>query len=136
VIVAVAAVRMVEVTVDQVVDVIAVRHRLVAARRAMLVSRAVRAAVVGRRASGRIGRPDFENVFVHVIAVGRVQMAVVEVVDVILVADGGVAAAGAMNVRMASVDSVAFHVFRNGRFNPVPVLSETELSTVKPGGRR
>jgi hypothetical protein len=70
VIVAVAVVRMVQVAADEIIGVIAVRDGLVAARRAMLVSRVVRAAVVRGRASGRIDRPDLENVFIHVITVG------------------------------------------------------------------
>jgi hypothetical protein len=61
-------------------------------------------------------------------------MAVVEIVDVILVADGGVAAAGAMDVRMAPVDFMAFHIFESRRSSPVPILSETETWTVKPAG--
>jgi hypothetical protein len=46
---------MVQVASDDVVDVVAVRHRLVAAVRPVLVARVVVVAVVVRRAVGRVG---------------------------------------------------------------------------------
>jgi hypothetical protein len=55
VVVAVVAVRVVQVAVHQVIDVVAVRHGLVAAARAVLVALVVLAAGVLRRA-GRAGR--------------------------------------------------------------------------------
>lgn len=51
VIIAVVAVRMMQVAVDEIVDVVAVRHRLVAASRSMDVIFIVAAAIVAGRAA-------------------------------------------------------------------------------------
>jgi hypothetical protein len=86
VIVAVAIVRVVQVVVDEVVDVIAVRHLCVAARRSMHVPGLVpRAHVAGRAALG-MRRIDRDRALVHVIAVRVMQVAIVQVVDVTVVA--------------------------------------------------
>lgn len=53
-IVAVPPMRMVQVSGDEVVDMITVRHRFVAAATPMLVGLVVRAARVGRRADGLV----------------------------------------------------------------------------------
>jgi hypothetical protein len=103
VVVAVIAVRMMQVPVDEIVDVVAVRHRLVPAAGAVLVARLMPLApVLGRAAVGVLGR-DLDDVLVDVVAVRMVQVSVVQVVDVIAVADGGVPAAWAMLVGMIGV---------------------------------
>src|SRR5262245_31942573 len=58
VVVAVIAVRVVQVAADEVVGVVAVRHRLVAATRAMPMALVVLAAVVARGAGSRVGAID------------------------------------------------------------------------------
>lgn len=104
VVVAVAVVRMVEMPVHQVVGVIAVGHGLVTAARAVLVTGLVRAAVViGRTALG-IRFVDRDRVLVHVVSMGMMQVAVVQVVHMIAVLDGHMAAPGPMDVGMAFVD--------------------------------
>jgi hypothetical protein len=108
VVVAVAVVRMVEVIADEVVDVIAVRHRLVTAIDVVLVLPApirVGAAVWMRDV-------DLDYVLVDVVAVRMVEVAVVQVVDVVPVDDGGVAAAVAVLMRMIAVDVVIAHGWR------------------------
>jgi hypothetical protein len=103
VIVAVVAVRVVQMAVDQIVDVVAVRHRLVAATRPVLVPRLVAgAAVIGRAAVGIAGR-HLDDVLVDVIAVGMVQVAVVQIVDVVAVANGAMTAVGTVLVRVIGV---------------------------------
>lgn len=64
VIVAVVAIRVVQMTVHQIVDVIAVGNRLMAAVGTMLVLRAMCSAVMTAGAGGRIGRVHFKPVFV------------------------------------------------------------------------
>jgi hypothetical protein len=91
-IIAVIPVGMMQVSVDQIVDVIAVRHRLVPASRTVHVPAVVPAAPVLRRAPVRIGGRYLDRVLVHVILVHMVEMAVVEIVDVIAVADSGMPA--------------------------------------------
>jgi len=98
VVVAVVAVRMVEVPVDQIVDVIAMRDGLVAATGAMVVRGVVTGALVRGSACSRIGGRDLDHVLVDVIAVHVVQVTVVQVVDVAVVPHGRVTATGAMNV--------------------------------------
>jgi hypothetical protein len=97
VIVAVIAVRVVEVTVDEVVDVIPVRDGLVTAAGAVHVVGRVRAAGV-RRTARRVRGVDLERVLFHAGVARVVQVTVVHVVDVIPVLHRGVTAAGAVNV--------------------------------------
>jgi hypothetical protein len=108
VIVAMRAVRTMDVPVDEVIDVIAVRHRRVATVGAVLVAACVTAAaVVGSAASG-VRAADGEPVLVDMVAVELVQVAVVQVVGVALVADGRMAAARTVLVIVLHV-SVAAH---------------------------
>ena len=106
VVVAMGAVGVMQVPVDQVVDMVAVRHRLVTAARAMLVVLVVASAdMVGRAGAGIVGA-HLDRVLVNVIAVRVMQMAVVQVVEVIAVLDGGMAAGRAMLMRMVAVNLV------------------------------
>jgi hypothetical protein len=94
VIVAVAVMRMVEMAVDPVVDVIAMRHRLVAATRAVGVIWLV---------PGATGRRHLDHVLVDMILMRVVEMAVVQKIDMIAVAHRRMAAIGAMPVRVIGV---------------------------------
>jgi len=77
VIVAVPVVRMMQMARHQIVDVAAVRDRLMSAVRAMHVGGVVLAAVVLGGAAGGVLRPDLKRVLVYVVAVGMVQMSIV-----------------------------------------------------------
>ncbi len=112
-----AVVRVVEVAVDQVVDVVTVGHGLVSAALAMPVAGIVRAAGVIRRALRRVRAPDRETVFVHVVGVRMVQVAIVQVVRMTIVTHGGVAAAITVDV-FVTVVSIA----GQGQ-SPLPSLS-------------
>lgn len=105
-VVAVAFVPMVQAAPDEVVHVVAVRHRLVPAARAVdvprLVARRARARVAGVRVLG----VDGDHVVVDVVTVRVVELAVVEEVDVALVDDGGVPAARAVDVLVRAVVGV------------------------------
>jgi hypothetical protein len=103
-IVAMRSMRVVQVAVDEIVDVIAVGDGFVAATGAVLVVGRVTAAAVGRGAVGRVGSTDGERVLFDGSALGRVvQMAVVQVVGVPVVLDAGVPASGAVLVRVPGV---------------------------------
>jgi hypothetical protein len=103
VVVAVVAVRVMQVAVDQVVDVITVRHRLVPAAGAVLVARLVPfAAMLGRAAAGIAGR-HLDHVLVDVVAVRMMQVTVVEIVDVIAMAHRAMPAIGPVLVRVIGV---------------------------------
>jgi hypothetical protein len=109
VVVAVAAVRVVQVAADQVVDVAAVRHRVVAARAAVLVGGIVAPARVRRRARLRIASADRDPAFVHVVAVRVVQVAVVQIVSVVIVPDGRVTTTRTMRVTVSVVREMVCH---------------------------
>lgn len=117
VIVAVALMRMVEMIADNVVDVIPVGNGRVAAPRAVAVAGLVAPASVRRGAGAWVACADLEPALIHVISVHGVQAAVVEVIDMILMTDSGVAAALAVNVRVLRMDPVLRH-------GQTPVITE------------
>ncbi len=97
-VVAVVSVGVVEVTVDEVVDVVAVGHGLVSAAGAVDVTVLVAGALVFGGAGGRVAFAHLDHVLVDVVAVGVMEVAVVEVIHVITVLDGDVAAIGPVDV--------------------------------------
>ena len=99
------AVLEVQAAVDDVVDVVAVRHGFMAAAFTVYMA----AAIVGVVADIRVGGIHFQDMLVIVAVVFVVQMAVVEIVDVVTVADGGVAAAGTVNMVVMGVGFAAAH---------------------------
>lgn len=101
--VAVPVVRMMQVSVDEVVDVIAMRHGRVTASDTMHMRSIVPTAPVRRRAGGGIGVGDVEAVLLDHGPVLMVQMPFVQIVDVPVVQDRGVPATRAVGVRMIGV---------------------------------
>ncbi|WP_208116528.1 hypothetical protein [Paraburkholderia sp. BL10I2N1] len=89
-IVAMISVRMMQVTVDEIVNVVPMWHRFVAAPGAMDVARRVAAAA--RCTLIGIVRVHFEPMLVYMIAVRVMQMTVMQIVDVIVMPDRCVAA--------------------------------------------
>lgn len=85
------AVRMMQVAVDQVVDVIAMRYRFVPASWAVDVPWFMAAAVVSRRTLVRIFGADLKPMLVYVTGMGMVQMPIMQIIDVIAVPDSGMA---------------------------------------------
>ena len=96
------AVRMMQVAVDDVIGVVAMRDGGVPAVRGMDVARGLFRGSVTRRAGGRIGGGDGDDVLVHMPAVTVVQVAVIQVVGVAVMHDGEVAAAGAVRMRVGA----------------------------------
>jgi hypothetical protein len=96
--------RMMEVPVHQIIDVVAMRNRLVSAIRAM--SMRIGVAFAGVRGSTPRGVPhtDFELVLVKVIPVLLVQMSIVQKVRMIPVLDRGVPTTLAVYVGMSFVN--------------------------------
>ena len=95
-IVAVIAMRMVQVPGNVIIDMIAVWHCFMAAARAMGVVRFVAAAGMTRGAAIRIAAGDADHMLVDMAFVRVVKMAVMQVVDVIAMAHGRVPATGPM----------------------------------------
>jgi len=106
VVIAVRAVRVVQVTVHEEVDVAAVRHGLMATRRTMHVRRIVCAACMGGSAGRRIVGGDGERVLVDVTVMQVMQVAVVQVVDMAAVDDSLMATAGAVLVGVLCMDTM------------------------------
>lgn len=99
-------VRVMQVAVDEVVDVIAMRYRLVSAPVAVLVICLVAVAgVIGGTDRG-IGIVDGDHMLVHMILMRTVQVPVVQVVDMIAVLDGDMAAVRTVDVVVVAVDRV------------------------------
>ena len=98
-IVAVVAVRVVEMPLDQIVDVVAMRNRLMAALGA--------ATAMLRSAGARIAGAHGDDVLVDVIAMHTVQMPVVQIVDMGVMLNRGVPATGAVFVGMVRVPGLA-----------------------------
>jgi hypothetical protein len=92
------AVRMVEMAIDEIVDVVAVPHLGMAAAGTVNVPRRMTTALVRGRAGVGIDRGHFDHTLVDVIAVSVVQVAVVQIVDVPIVFDGQMSAARSMLV--------------------------------------
>ena len=102
-VVAVIAVRMVQVAADQVVDVLAVWHRFVAAIRPVLVGAVVLGALMALSAIGGVDVRDRDRVALDPTLAVVVQLAVMEMIDVIAVADRGMTAAGTVLVLMCVI---------------------------------
>ena len=102
-IVAVTAMRVVQVAIHKVVDVIAMRRRRMAAVPAVNMALLMGAALVVRCAPGGIGGADRNCVFVHMIAVRVVQVSIVEIIGVAVVLYSSMATFAAMLVVVVAV---------------------------------
>ena len=102
-VVAVVAMRVMEVVADAVVGVITVRNRVVAAARAVHMALLMTAAGVVRRAAVGIVAGDLDRVLVDMALMRMVKVPVVEIVDVVAMTHGGVAATRAMLVRVVAM---------------------------------
>ncbi|MCH9809464.1 MAG: hypothetical protein K0U74_17200 [Alphaproteobacteria bacterium] len=95
--------RVVQVAIDQVANMVAVRDGFVTATWAMNMPGLVPVAAMVRRAGVWIPVAHFNHMLVHVVAVGMMQVPIMQIINVITVLDGGVPAAGAMVVWMIFV---------------------------------
>lgn len=94
------AVRVVEVPVHQIIDMVAVRYRGMAAVRSVhVINRMSRASVLWRAVVG-VRRGDGKHVLIHMISMGMMQVTIVQVVYVPVMPDSDVPATGGMLVIM------------------------------------
>jgi hypothetical protein len=84
---------MVQVSVDQVIGVVPVRHGFVAAARTVSMHGVVPAAAMLRRAAIGVGRAHLDDVLVHVIFMRVMEMTIMKIVDVAVVSNRGVTTA-------------------------------------------
>ena len=112
-VVAVTAVRMMQVIANPVIGVVAVRDRLVATTWAVDMGGVVTAAAVTRGAAVRVLGRYLDHVLVDVTLVRVMEMTFMQVVDVPLVAHRRVAAPGTVLMRMTGmlVRRAASHEF-------------------------
>jgi hypothetical protein len=103
------AVQEVQVTVDQIVDMVAMRNRFVAAARPVLVAGLMTSAGMRGRASSGVLTSDRQDMLIYMILMQMVEVTVVQVVRMVVVTDDNVAAAGLMSMRMGIMSSVLGH---------------------------
>jgi hypothetical protein len=108
VIVAMIAVWMVQPAVDQIVDVVAMRHGFMAAVRPVPVRCIVASGVELRIAAIRIAVAHGDDMLLGAAVLGMLKMAVIEVIDVAVMLDGEMAASGAVNVRRSLAGTALF----------------------------
>lgn len=102
-IIAMVAMRMMQMPVHQIVDMVAVRYGLMPTPRSMHMPGLVSGAAMIRRAAIGILRRHFDRVLVDMVAVRMVQVPVVQKVHVVAMADGRMPTAGPVLVRMIGV---------------------------------
>jgi hypothetical protein len=101
VVVAVCAVRMVQMAVDEIVDMVAVRNSGMPAVGSMHVAVRVAAAFMVGCARARIGTADRQLMLFDLsVGQGMMQMSIVQIVDVTLMLDGRMTAIGPVLVRV------------------------------------
>lgn len=103
VVIAMVAMLVVQPTIDQIVDMIAVRHRFVAATRTVEMPVIMTRMVLDWMATAWIGCADFDHMLIDMIAMWVVQMAIVQVVNMVTVLYGSVTATGAVFMVMMFV---------------------------------
>ena len=100
-VIAVVAMRVMKMSVDQIIDMISMRYRLVSAAWAVDVARFMAAAI--GRTFVRIFSAHLDLVLVYMITMWMVQMAVMKIIYVIAVLDRGVSAARTMLMLMGGM---------------------------------
>lgn len=124
-IVAVVTVRVVQMAVDQIIDVVTVGHGLVPAVGTMNMADGMAAAVMRRRAGGGIRAVHFQNVFIDVIAVNVVQVAIVQVIGMAVVPNGRMPAIGTVLVGVVLVLVATLHGYSPEKGSAIPLPYST-----------
>jgi hypothetical protein len=105
VIVTVIAVWVVQVSMDKVVDMVAVRDGGVTATRTVHVIVGVGTTSMTRSTVGGVLTPDLESMLIDMVAVRMVEMAIVQVVDVSIVSQRNMPTIGPVRVIVVGVHS-------------------------------
>jgi hypothetical protein len=111
------AVRMMQVTVHQIIRVVAVRHGFVAAAYAVDMARFVAAAVVLRGTRVGVRGVDGQHMFVDMIAVRMMQVPVVQIIRVPIMFHRRMAAASAVLMVVIGMRFTGLRLIGHGR-NP------------------
>ena len=94
------AMRMVQASIDQIINMVPVGNRLMAASWAMPMRLIMSGSAMLWIAPIRIGGANFNHVFIDAPAFNMVQMAMVEIINVTLMLNGNMAAARTMRMRL------------------------------------
>ncbi|XSC47640.1 hypothetical protein ACF1BQ_020745 [Bradyrhizobium sp. RDT10] len=103
-VIAVVTMGVMQMTIDQIVRVVAVRDSLVATARPVTVRSVVSTATMIWRATVWIRGAYRKRVLVHMILVWVMQMSIMKIVDVAIVTNSDVAAAGSVLMRVIGVN--------------------------------
>ena len=95
--------------IHQIIDVITVRHGFVSTISAMHMALVVSAARMLRCAHHRIARVHRQPMLIHVVAVRRMEVSVVQVIDMIVVHNCRMPAVLAVHVRVILVNFMVAH---------------------------
>jgi hypothetical protein len=106
VIIAMIAMRMVQVSINQIIDVVPMWNRLMTAARPMPMRRIMSATTVLWRTSIGIRCSYFDYVFIDTPVMHMMQMAVVEIIDVALMSNRDMTAAWTVDVRTIRVSAL------------------------------
>ena len=87
-VIAMRAMGEVQMTGDQIIDMVSVRHGLMSAVRAMAMSGLMPLTAMGRRASSRVLHGDTEPMFIDMVIMRMMKMSVMEIVGVAIMGDG------------------------------------------------
>lgn len=109
-VIAVSPVGMVQVTVHEIIDMIAMRNGRMSATGPMHVVLRMSAARMFRRAPVRMLGIHLDHMFVHVAAMGVVQVSIVQIIDMVTVLHRRVAAAWAMFVVVVRMNTAGCRV--------------------------
>ena len=105
-IVAMAGMRMMKTALDEKIDMIAMRHGLVAAPRPMRMARFVTGMCVFRSAMVRVDGAYFDDMFIHMIVMRMVEMTIMQIIDVVAMANRNMATPRSVLMRMIGMSGV------------------------------
>jgi len=109
VVIAVVAMREMQMAIDQIIHMVAVRHHFMPASGAVDVAGLVTCAAMLRGAGGGIGGAYGNHMLIDVPLVREVQVAIVQIIDMAIMANGGMAAVGTMLVGVIGVLGAGRH---------------------------
>lgn len=111
-VVAVVTVRVVQMAIHRVIDMVAMRHGLMAATWPVYMTCGVAVALVGRRAAIRVEGIHRQAVLVDMIAMHMVQMTIVQIVNVAIVLNSRMTTARLVLMVMIGMLRASTHVDR------------------------
>ena len=109
VVVAMRAMRKVQVAVDEIIDVVPVRNGFMAAAGPVTMTKAMSLTSMSRRAGGRVCRADGKDMLIHMVFMEVMKVPVVQVILMVLVVDGTVAAKRPVSVHMGVMNLMGGH---------------------------